>query len=129
MMTGDNLPTEKLDLVPELAAMVPPAQVLDKQVYSPWLGSNLHAVLQVERVDTLILTGGETDVCVMATALGAIDLGYHVILVTDAVCSGVDQTHDASLALLNRRFSVQLTTMPAGDVLELIKEQPKSLHL
>jgi nicotinamidase-related amidase len=129
MMTGEHLSPEMLDLVPELAVMVPPARILDKQVYSPWLGGELQSQLAVEAVETLILTGGETDVCVMATALGAIDLGYRVILVTDAVCSGVDQTHDASLALLNTRFSAHLTTMQSHEVLELMAEQPKSFHV
>lgn len=129
MMTGQHLPPEMLELAPELAAMVPPARILDKQVYSPWLGSALHETLRREQVESLILTGGETDVCVMATALGAIDLGYHVILVTDAVCSGVDKAHDASLALLNARFSAQLTTLRTREVLDLIADQPTSFHL
>jgi nicotinamidase-related amidase len=55
-----------------------------------------------------VVSGGETDVCVLATTLGAIDLGYRVVLLRDAVCSGADDTHDASLVLLNDRFSVQL---------------------
>lgn len=52
--------------------------------------------------------GGETDVCVLATVLGAIDLGYATTVLRDAVCSGVDETHDACLKLLGDRFSVQL---------------------
>jgi nicotinamidase-related amidase len=59
-------------------------------------------------IETVVLTGGETDVCVLATALGAIDLGYRVVVLKDAVCSGADDTHDASLELLGDRFSVQL---------------------
>ncbi|GLR56880.1 isochorismatase family protein [Rhizobium indigoferae] len=30
------------------------------------------------------LTGGGTDVCVLAAAMGAIDLGYRVVVVCDA---------------------------------------------
>jgi nicotinamidase-related amidase len=48
---------------------------------------------------------------VLATTLGAIDLGYRVIVLNDAVCSGADDTHDASLELLHDRFSVQLELM------------------
>lgn len=65
-------------------------------------------MLLKEGIETVVLTGGETDVCVLSTALGAIDLGYHVIVLRDAVCSGADDTHDASLELLGDRFSVQL---------------------
>jgi nicotinamidase-related amidase len=37
--------------------------------------------------DTVITTGGETDVCVLATMLVDIDWGFRVILVTDACSS------------------------------------------
>ena len=111
MMTGEHLPRDLVDLAPSLASLVPPARHFDKHTYSPWIDGRLHPILQSERVDTLVITGGETDVCVLATALGAIDLGYRVIVLKDAVCSGADDTHDASLELLHDRFSVQLELM------------------
>ncbi|WP_244999592.1 cysteine hydrolase family protein [Brevundimonas nasdae] len=89
-MTQDRLEPSKIDLVPALARFVPPAQVLDKRVYSPWLGTPLHADFDRAGVDTLVVTGGETDVCVLAAVLGAVDLGYRVVVVTDALCSGSD---------------------------------------
>ena len=56
-------------------------------------------------------------------------LKIHVKLTPDAVCSGVDKAHDASLALLNARFSAQLTTLRTREVLDLIADQPTSFHL
>ena len=111
MMTADHIPPELLGLVPELAHCCPPAMLFDKTTYSPWIDGRLHALLLQEAVDTVVITGGETDVCVLATTLGAIDLGYRVVLLTDAVCSGADDTHDASMKLLGDRFSVQLSLM------------------
>jgi nicotinamidase-related amidase len=108
MMTRDRLDPALVDLVPSLKALVPPARIFDKMTYSPWISGELHGVLSKERVETVVLTGGETDVCVLAAALGAMDLGYRVIVLKDAVCSGADETHDASLELLGDRFSVQL---------------------
>ena len=35
----------------------------------------------------LVLSGAETDICVLSTALDAIDFGYRVILVEDVLCS------------------------------------------
>ena len=32
--------------------------------------------------------------------MGAIDLGYRVIIVADAICSGANSTHDAMLGIL-----------------------------
>jgi nicotinamidase-related amidase len=56
---------------------------------------------------TVIITGGETDVCVLATVLGAIDWGFRVILVTDAICSSADETHDAIMNVYLNRFGEQ----------------------
>lgn len=57
--------------------------------------------------------------CVLATVLGAIDLGLHVILLSDAVCSGADETHDAAVGLLENRFSVQLELRTTEQFLSL----------
>ena len=108
MMTRDHLPDELVDVVPELRRLVPPAGIFDKASYSPWLDGRLDAELRREKVTSLVISGGETDVCVLATVLGAIDLGYRVTVIEDAVCSGADETHDASLKVLGERFSVQL---------------------
>lgn len=34
--------------------------------------------------------------------------GYRVVVLADAVCSGADETHDASLEVLGERLSVQV---------------------
>lgn len=107
-MTLAQLGPDMVDLVPSLKDLVPPARIFDKITYSPWVTGELHRVLTDEGVDTLAITGGETDVCVLAAAIGAVDLGYRVIILKDAVCSGADSTHDASLELLGARFSVQV---------------------
>ena len=63
-MTLEAIPPETVDLVPELAGFAPPATVVDKPVYSPWLGSDLHARLRARGCATLLVSGGETDMCV-----------------------------------------------------------------
>ena len=94
---------------------------LDPQMtFSPWMGDTLHGIHSAEGVGTVVLTGGETDVCVLSAALGAIDLGYSVIVLRDAVCSGADETHDASLELLGDRFSVQLELLMTEEFLQSV---------
>ncbi|MNW01873.1 nicotinamidase/pyrazinamidase [compost metagenome] len=85
--------------------------------YSPWVDGRLFTHLRQEGVEAVVVTGGETDVCVLATVLGAIDLGFHVIVLSDAVCSGADETHDAAFELLGDRFSVQLDLMTTEEFL------------
>jgi nicotinamidase-related amidase len=118
-MTLDAIDPATVDLVPEIAHFAPPATVVDKPVYSPWLGSDLHARLQGRGCATVLITGGETDMCVLATVLGAADLGYRAILVSDAVCSKSDAAHDAMLELFSERYGQHVEIGRAEEVLEL----------
>jgi nicotinamidase-related amidase len=117
-MTRDRLASDLLDLVPALQRLVPPARIVDKRIYSPWLGSGLHHILRNAGIDTIIVSGGETDVCVLATVMGAIDLGYRVILPVDAVFGSADETHDAVLSLYTNRFGQQLASCSTQDLLD-----------
>ncbi len=44
-MTVTELGAEMMDLVPELRLFAPPAEIIDKRVYSPWMATDLHARL------------------------------------------------------------------------------------
>lgn len=116
-MTLGQIDRRLVDIVPTLQRFVPPGRYFDKMTYSPWVDGRLHNTPRREGLDTVVVSGGETDVCVMAATLGAIDLGYHVKLLRDAVCSGADDTHEAALALLGRRFSVQLEVLQTEEFL------------
>jgi nicotinamidase-related amidase len=107
-MTIDELGGDMVDLVPSLASFAPPARTFDKYVYSPWTGSDLHSQLRSAGVDTVVVTGGETDVCVLATVLGAVDWGFRVVLVTDAICGSADETHDSMMTIYTNRFGQQV---------------------
>jgi nicotinamidase-related amidase len=117
-MTLENLGVEMADLVPDLQRFVPPGTVIDKRVYSPWVEPELDAALRARSIDTTIVTGGETDVCVLATVLGAVDRGYRVLVVMDALCSSSDETHDTLLDLYRRRYGQQIETITTDDLLE-----------
>jgi nicotinamidase-related amidase len=106
-----------VDLLPELATLVPPALVFDKKVYSPWAEGDLDGLLHRRGIDTLIVTGGETDVCVLSTVLGAVDRGYRIVLATDALCSSSDEAHDAMMTLYHTRYGQQVETVDAKTVL------------
>ncbi len=116
-LTLDRDGAKLIDLLPPLAELVPPARVLDKHVYSPWTEGKLDAALQGAPIDTLIVTGGETDVCVLATVMGGVDRGYRMILVSDALCSSTDDQHDALMNLYRERFNEQLEVTTAAEIL------------
>lgn len=115
--TIEKIGPDAVRLVPVLERFVPPAQVLDKHVYSPWTEGRLGLAVRRAGIDSAVITGGETDVCVLATALGAIDRGLRVVLVADALCSSSDETHDALMELYLKRFSEQIEVATTDEVL------------
>lgn len=116
-MTLEKINPLLLELIPELARFVPPAKLFDKHVYGPWVETNLHQHLQERRINTLIISGGETDICVLATILGAVDFGYRVILSRDALCSSQDSTHDSIMNIYNNRYSCQIEVHTTEEIL------------
>ena len=117
-LTASRIDPHLLDLVEPLeAAWVPPASVLDKNFYSPFHVTPLAAVLRDRGTESVVITGAETDLCVLAAVLDAVDLGLRVIVPEDALCSSSDEKHDALLSLYRDRFSEQVETTTAEAVL------------
>ena len=77
------------------------------------------AASRAGQCDTLVVSGGETDMCVLATVLGAVDLGYRTVLVRDAVCSSSDENHEAMLDLFGNRYRRHVEIGTAAEVAEL----------
>jgi nicotinamidase-related amidase len=116
-LTLERIDTRLIELVPPLAALAPPAEVIDKKVYSPFSEPELGDLLRRRRIDSLVITGAETDVCVLAAVLDAVDLGYRIVLATDGLCSSSDATHNALLTLYRTRFSQQIETAGSETIL------------
>lgn len=115
--TRRHLDPRLLELMPQLAELVPPAHVVDKTRYSAFALSSLAQHLSQRSADALVVTGSETDVCVLATVLGAVDRGYRVIVVTDGVCSSSDAGHDSLLSIYAQRYSEQVEAADSETVL------------
>jgi nicotinamidase-related amidase len=116
-MTRSRIDPRLLDLVEPLKRFVPPATVLDKPFYSPFHRTPLAAMLGERACDALVISGAETDMCVLSTVLDAVDLGLRVVLPADALCSSSDEMHDALLGLYRNRFSEQVETATTDEVL------------
>jgi nicotinamidase-related amidase len=116
-VTREQIGPKMLDLLPALARFAPPATVIDKMRYSAFAEPALLAHLHARQADTLIITGSETDVCVLSTVLDAVDLGFRVVVVTDAICSSSDEGHDALLTIYTKRYSEQIETADAETIL------------
>jgi nicotinamidase-related amidase len=116
-VVGDRLDPGLLDLVPELAARAAPGRVVDKPTYSAFAGGRLDPTLRHLGAGTLVVSGVETDMCVLATLLGAVDQGYRCVVASDAVASSSRPAHDVALQLLAARFTEQVELAATADVL------------
>ena len=116
MATRQSIGGMQLDLVPELARFAPPAIIIDKPAYSAFFRSPLATLLQEKGVGTVVVTGAETDVCVLSTVLDAVDIGLRVILVDDALCSSSDEGHDALMTMYRMRFHEQIELIKAAEL-------------
>ena len=117
-LTLDRIDPRLIELVPPLARLSPPAVTIDKRVYSPFSERALLRLLRQRRVESLVVTGAETDMCVLAAVLDAVDHGYRVVLATDAICSASDETHDALMTLYQRRFGEQIEAAESEAILD-----------
>jgi nicotinamidase-related amidase len=111
--TRARLSADQLGLVPELARFVPPAAVIDKPTYSAFFCSQLDCLLRQKSVRTVVVTGAETDICVLATVLGAVDRGLRVVIVEDALCSSSDAGHEALMTMYRTRLQEQIELITA----------------
>ena len=112
-MRPASLDLQLLELMPPLAALCPPATVIDKTRYSAFAELRLIEHLRQRKADALIVSGSETDVSV----LDAVDIGYRVIVVRDAVCSSSDEGHEMLMRLYHTRYSEQIETADAAEIL------------
>lgn len=117
-VTREFIDPAMLELLPPLPSFVPPAITVDKGRYSAFIDSRLQILLRERGVTTLVVSGAETDVCVLSTVLSAVDLGYRVIVAADAICSSVDKTHDALMTLYSERFGEQIELADTDAILQ-----------
>ena len=94
-MTLEKLSEHDLDLLDELARVMSSAKVIDNSVYSLRFDGMLEARLPARNDDALLVTGTETEVCVLAAVPGAVDFDNRVLLPADAVCVSSDDGGDA----------------------------------
>jgi nicotinamidase-related amidase len=117
--TRHAMDVSQLELVPELARFAPPATVVDKPAYSAFFRSSLSNFLTERGVNTVIVSGAETDVCVLSTVLDAVNIGFRAVLVEDALCSSSDAGHEALMTMYRLRFSEQIDLVTAEALTEV----------
>jgi nicotinamidase-related amidase len=71
-------------------------------------------------IDTLLIAGAVTNICCESSARDATELGYKVILISDALAGHAHGLHEATLATFYRIFG---DVRPSGEVIQLLSGQ------
>lgn len=100
----------------------PTQPVISAPTFSKW-GPELAELVPTDT--PLVLCGVATDCCVLATALGAVDAGRHVMVVTDACGAVSDEAQEQTFALLGL-LSPMVTLMTTAEVIEMLRESLSS---
>jgi nicotinamidase-related amidase len=82
--------------------------LLPKRFYSSFHETGLDPLLRQFGVDTLVLTGQHTNLCVRHTTADAFFRGYQVIVPPDAVESLSDEDHRSGLRYLEAMYKIDL---------------------
>lgn len=89
--------------------------VITKHRYSAFSHTPLPLVLRATGASTLVITGVQTDVCVLSTARDALDHGVLPIVVADAVATTDQAAHQAALDSVRVRMG---PVVDSDDVIE-----------
>jgi nicotinamidase-related amidase len=95
--------------------------VIQKNVNSAFIGTNLQTQLDNAKIVTLVIVGLTTDHCISTTTRMAGNLGYETYLVSDATATfnkkgfdgqqyAAELIHETALASLHKEFATIVTT-------------------
>jgi nicotinamidase-related amidase len=99
-------------VIDELAPLPDEPQV-DKYGYNGFHRTRLSDLLLAHGVDTILITGTVTQICVEDTARGAFHEGFQVAVVSDAVSSYAPDLQRASLQTLAMKYGRVVTAQDA----------------
>jgi len=71
--------------------------VVEKSGYDGFFATNLDDVLRSNDIDTVVIVGIHTHVCVLLTGVGAFQRGYKVVTFEDCVTTGYQANHETRL--------------------------------
>ena len=91
---ADNPNTE---IAKEAMGFIPGDYVVRKRRYSAFFGTDLEILLRGLKVDTLLLCGGLTDVCVHYTFVDGHQSDYFCRVVEDCVAGSSNEAHEGAL--------------------------------
>ena len=105
-----EVPTARETALPRIRELV-----VRKRWYDAFAGTPLDGALRAPGVDTLVITGTMTDICVLATVVGAFNREYRITVVEDAVATLWPEIHRVTLDIIGRAYGRVVSTKEVAD--------------
>jgi nicotinamidase-related amidase len=107
--------TRGAEVIPELESGAKDFQV-DKRTYSGFFETGLDQLLRSMGVETIVLCGLHTNMCVKHTAAGAFFRGYNIIVAEDGVEAFTEKDHKEGLEYL--KFAYNAKTSKISEIIK-----------
>jgi nicotinamidase-related amidase len=91
----------------------PGEPVIPKHTFGGFYETDLDEVLKEKKIDTVILTGVCTDICIQHTAGDAFFRGYRVIVPKDGTAALSPEDHERGLRYMARTYGAKITDLPS----------------
>ncbi len=106
--------TPSAETVEELRP-APGELVVRKRWYDGFAGTPLDGALRARGVTSLVVTGTMTDICVLATVIGAFNREYRVTVADDGVATLWPEIQRATLDIIGRAYGRVVTAKEISD--------------
>jgi nicotinamidase-related amidase len=116
--------TKGVEIVEELAPRPEDVRIA-KRRYSCFLGTDLQFLLNGLDVQTLLITGVCSNICVLWTVGDAYQLDYHARVIEDCVAGTSQKEHDAALTIM-RPLTFPERPVLSAEVLSALKPQAQA---
>lgn len=116
------------DIIPELAPR-PDEIIIDKPGKGAFYATELGDVLQKYGIETLLVCGVTTEVCVSTTVREANDRGYRCIVIADGCASYFPEFHAAGLAMIKAQGGIFGWVADSAAVLAAMSDDPVELSV
>jgi nicotinamidase-related amidase len=108
------------DIIEELAPR-PGEPVIDKPGKGAFYATDLAAVLGNRQIDTLLVCGVTTEVCVHTTVREANDRGFRCVVLSDCCASYFPEFHEVALRMVDAQGGIFGWVSDSGRVLDALR--------
>jgi len=96
--------------------------IMIKHRYSAFIGTDLNLILRSKGIETILLSGVATNICVETTARDGFCLDYNVILVEDCCGAYILEEHASTLNNISKYFGIVTDSKTVMEIMQQVKK-------